>query len=142
MIRNVIKELEFRLRVATDKDVVVLDDNPAVLKENVIYIVAPEEQGVDTEVMISSDTWVNYTIKVHEICHVASMNRQSLIEYPIYCSYDEAESILSKVFPRGMQSIGTAAVESFTYGTSTWVTDTKVYSGLTLTINIRDISPL
>ena len=140
-VSKVINELVCRIEMLTGIRPIVYNTYPAVMDENAIYILSPQEDEITIRPMISSDSWHEFKIEVFKVTHVSNMNRAKDVKENIVQSLEENDSFRKIVVPRFglLHNIAGSVITEMNYGTSTWVTDTKVFSAYKMTLMFSDV---
>lgn len=133
--------LKEKLESMTGRPVYILDTNPTAIDKDVIYIVAPGPGDVYTKHYMSTSSLIRFPIHIYSIVHVKDVTRQKDIEENIYTSYKEADNILNKVHNRcrNWRRIGTMNVANYSYGVSSWVVNTKVFTAYEIIFRLKGI---
>lgn len=133
-VQMLAKQIEFITGLST----YVMNQMPAVFKMDQIYVILPEETDIKYTPYFGSDARVDYSVEIVQVAHESSMNRQDVIIDDLHSSMRAGTTVLEKCIPRlnNLNMPNGTSIKEFDCSTSTWVTDTKIYSLFKITLEL------
>lgn len=137
-VSDILTSLSARIKTKTGCDPWMMDVNPAAIKLNQIYIITPDEEGIQRSNYMSSDSYQEFVISLIKVIHIRDIRNQPDVQCNVIGALRAGENIFKEIVPRNDRTILGANCYRQYYGTKTWVANGLLVTGVYCSLYFKD----